>query len=307
MVAPIFTEKNIKEIHDALVEMHFSNTSLPTYCKNKGITQSSINNFLMRLRSAVCPRPHQAHHIEHFKKYQSSDINLKGYAKLNELNYESLKIVKYGNDYKEILENMEGIHPEFFDIIQRKRVLRRPNTTSIESRACSETVIKYYELLKEYEGFYSNLSRFAKIKKVDYANITSYKAIFSFHLTNKERFEEYLKHIEKAKEEGLTFQECARRNNLSIATMNTCLRNVRYRKIIEAYEKKEKKEMNFIPVNQEEEKKEEKESDARVIVKDKVISANSLELSVSNDIKVSVSKDVPTEKLIKIIDFLRGL
>lgn len=309
------TEQEIRRYHDLIISNYFSQNHMYASCEEKGISERAIDNFLVKLRSALNATAKQIFYTDHVKKYLESNISIRRYCEINEISLNHLMTSKSGYTYKEILENMEGIHPQFFDIIKarekgapRKRLIMKKKPLSdeidiidIKNDKRSLKVIKYHELLKEFHGFNGSLEAFARLKKETINAIRSYKSAFSFHLINREVFEEYSSHIQKIGDE--TIRSYVIKNNLNLNALNRCLKNIRYRKIIEQYEKKGKDEMNFIPVRQEEEKK----INANTIAKEKVNYENNLELTVSDDIKVSISKHLPMEKLIKIIEFFRGI
>lgn len=296
---------NIKKCHDVLVNSYFNNKSLALSCEEYGVKRCNLNNFLFGMRRLLNPKEKEKELGKHVNKLLESGFSVREYSLLNNLPYEILYPLVRSGKYKKYLDESKYLHPQFYEFLFKplhrcggeKKNLKKREEGSLE-------IIKKYELMEESNRYWGTLKDFLAAKGETYTPITKYNYAMKYHRNNPEVFEEYSKHIAIIRKENLTVRSYAAKHNLNIATLKVCAKNIRYREIIEKYKKeKEKEEMNFIPVNQEEKKREEVVQP----VKPQVSPVNNIELSISTDIKVFVSKDVPTDKLIKIIDFLKGL
>jgi len=161
-----------------------------------------------------------------------------------------------------------------------------------------ENIYHWYEIVNEYKKSGLSLELFSKEKNIPCSKLSHYNHIFGFVGRQKSSVKNRILAAcnEYDSKPNLTIKFISEKYSISPSTIKTALADLKYTEIIEGVNKEKSEKMNFITIHPQEKKME-----VEIISK-----KNDIELSIKEGIKIICSPEVSSEKIVMIIEFLKG-
>ncbi len=161
-------------------------------------------------------------------------------------------------------------------------------------------IYEWYKIIQECKQSGLSGIRFCKDRKIKRTRFAYFHSIFNFLETKEKDYAEKLKiaaHDYNESPGSMGFREIEEKYSLSKGHLKQTVSHLRYLEAVRRAEKTESKEMNFIPI----------QAPQKITQPESATPKNDIELSIKQGVKVICSPDTSQEKIIAIIEFLKGL
>jgi len=173
-----------------------------------------------------------------------------------------------------------------------------------------DEIWKWYQLILQQRKSNGSGLQFCKTNNLDYKKFTNFKnRIFCFKHTRPKEYEEYMVWAQLLAEEEVGLTDFCRKHKINRETLIQINTHVNYLEIIDRLKKErggiEEPQMNFVQVKPPQNffiQKEQPAPDPEVME-----SQNDIEITITKGVKVMISPQVDSTKIIKIIELLKGL
>lgn len=185
---------------------------------------------------------------------------------------------------------------------------------NVKNKFEEETVIFLYEKVEEFNQSELSEKEFCNRHNLSFSTFKNFKYILNFDKRINKLKEKYDHYLEEAKREGCSIRGIAAKYNLNKTEIGLYNIYLKYKKIIANYLNSKntiEQPMSFVKVKAQEPIATHEMNHHPIQIQSKepelMEKQNDLELIISKGIKVIVSPEIDSMKLIKIIELLRNI